>query len=63
MASIGPKDLDVMMAKDFLSVLDLSAADLARLLDLADQTQADRRFGRQAPTAAALSGRHIGILY
>src|SRR5213592_3429520 len=52
-----------MMAKDFLSVLDLSSADLARLLDLARQLKADRRLGRQAPTATALAGRHVALLF
>src|SRR5258705_13228981 len=63
MANTGPKDLDVMMAKDFLSVLDLSSADFRRLLDLARQMKADRRFGRQAPTASALAGRHVAMLF
>jgi len=53
----------VPLTKDFLSVLDLSAADLARLLDLARQLKADRRLGRQAPTAAALAGRHVAMLF
>ena len=51
------------LTKDFLSVLDLSAADLARLLDLAQQLKADRRLGRQAPTATALAGRHVAMLF
>src|SRR2546422_1018102 len=38
------------MSKDFLSILDLEADDLARLLDLAAQLKADRRLGRHAPT-------------
>jgi ornithine carbamoyltransferase len=63
MANIGPNDVDLMMAKDFLSVLDLSSADLGRLLDLARQMKADRRFGRQAPTASALAGRHVAMLF
>ena len=64
MANTGPKNVDaVMMAKDFLSILDLSSGDLARLLDLARQMKADRRFGRQAPTAAALAGRHVAMLF
>jgi len=63
MANTGPRNLDVMMAKDFLSVLDLSSADLARLLDLARQLKADRRLGRQAPTATALAGRHVAMLF
>ena len=44
------------MAKDFLSVLDLAADDVVRLLELARQMKADRRLKRQAPTASALAG-------
>jgi len=51
------------MSKDFLSVLDLSSTDLVRLLDLARQMKADRRLGRQAPTADALAGRHVAMLF
>src|SRR3989442_3231992 len=51
------------MSKDFLSILDLEADDLARLLDLAAQLKADRRLGRQAPTADALSGAHVALLF
>src|SRR5882672_11206126 len=63
MASTGRRNLDVAVAKDFLSVLDLSAADLARLLDLARQLKAERRLGAQAPTASALAGRHVAMLF
>jgi ornithine carbamoyltransferase len=63
MANTGPRDLDVAMTKDFLSVLDLSSADLMRLLELARQMKADRRLGRQAPTASALAGRHVAMLF
>jgi ornithine carbamoyltransferase len=49
--------------KDFLSVLDLEPADLERCLDLAAQVKADRSLGRQAPTAAALDGRHVAMLF
>jgi ornithine carbamoyltransferase len=63
MANTGPRNLDVAMAKDFLSVLDLSSADLVRLLELAHQMKADRRLGRQAPTATALAGRHVAMLF
>lgn len=51
------------MSKDFLSVLDLEADDLVRLLDLAAQLKADRRLGRQAPTADALTGAHVALLF
>jgi ornithine carbamoyltransferase len=63
MASTGRSNVAAPLAKDFLSVLDLSAVDLARLLDLARQLKADRRLGRQAPTASALAGRHVAMLF
>jgi ornithine carbamoyltransferase len=49
--------------KDFLSVLDFDHADLERCLDLAAQLKSDRGLGREAPTAAALAGRHIAMLF
>lgn len=49
--------------KDFLSVLDFEPADLERCLDLAAQVKADRALGRQAPTAHALDGRHVAMLF
>jgi ornithine carbamoyltransferase len=63
MANTGPDHLGVAMMKDFLSVLDLAPADLIRLLDLARQMKADRRLGRQAPTAVALAGCHVAMLF
>ena len=51
------------LAKDFLSILDLSHADLERLLALAAEVKAHRHLGLRAPTAAALAGRHIGLLF
>jgi len=51
------------MSKDFLSILDLEADDLVRLLDLAGQLKAERGLGRQAPTAAVLSGAHVALLF
>ena len=50
-------------AKDFLSILDLDHAALARLLDRARQMKADRRLGPDAPTAAALAGKHVALLF
>jgi ornithine carbamoyltransferase len=50
-------------AKDFLSILDLDHAALARLLDRARQMKADRRLGPQAPTAGALAGKHVALLF
>jgi ornithine carbamoyltransferase len=49
--------------KDFLSVLDFDAADLERCLDLAARLKAERALGRQAPTADALDGRHVALLF
>ena len=63
MANTGPDDVGVAMTKDFLSVLDLSSGDLARLLELSRQIKVDRRLGRQAPTATTLAGRHVAMLF
>jgi ornithine carbamoyltransferase len=63
MANTGPDNVGVAMAKDFLSVLDLSPTDLVRLLELARQLKTDRRLGRQAPTANALAGCHVAMLF
>ncbi|HJZ75170.1 MAG TPA: ornithine carbamoyltransferase [Vicinamibacterales bacterium] len=49
--------------KDFLSVLDLDAFDLERCLHVAAQLKADRSLGRHAPTADALDGRHVALLF
>src|SRR5436309_2713693 len=49
--------------KDFLSVLDFEAGDLERCLELASRVKADRRLGRHAPTAEALDGRHVAMLF
>jgi ornithine carbamoyltransferase len=49
--------------KDFLSVLDFDAFDLERCLQLAAQLKADRGLGRLAPTADALDGRHVALLF
>jgi len=49
--------------KDFLSVLNFEAADIDRALRLAAQLKADRTLGRQAPTADALNGRHVALLF
>jgi ornithine carbamoyltransferase len=50
--------------KDFLSVLDLgSPAALASLLELAIQVKADRHLGLRAPTARALNGSHVALLF
>ncbi|HEV8233180.1 MAG TPA: hypothetical protein VGP84_01235, partial [Gemmatimonadaceae bacterium] len=49
--------------KDFLSVLDFDPVELERCLDLSAQVKADRSLGRLAPTANALDGRHVAMLF
>jgi ornithine carbamoyltransferase len=49
--------------KDFLSILDLNTDDLARLLDTAARLKAERRLADQTPTANALRGAHVGMLF
>src|SRR5437879_6295577 len=49
--------------KDFLSVLDFDASDLERCLQIAAKLKADRSLGRHAPTAQALNGRHVALLF
>jgi ornithine carbamoyltransferase len=49
--------------KDFLSVLDFDAADFERCLEVAAGVKADRSLGRHAPTAEALNGRHVAMLF
>jgi ornithine carbamoyltransferase len=49
--------------KDYLSVLDFDAADLERCLRLAAQLKSERGLGRLAPTADALNGRHVALLF
>jgi ornithine carbamoyltransferase len=51
----------VAFAKDFLSILDLSPADLERLLSIAAQMKGERRLGRQ--TSPALAGLHVALLF
>ena len=50
-------------AKDFLSILDVPPIDLDRLLRTSAQMKADRRLRRQAPSAAALAGLHVALLF
>ena len=49
--------------KDFLSVLDFDGTDLERCLALAAQLKADRSLGLHAPSATALDGRHVAMLF
>ena len=50
-------------AKDFLSILDLSGDELTRLIDLAARMKEERRLVDQAPTAGALKGWHVAMLF
>ncbi len=49
--------------KDFLSILDFDATDLERCLQISSRLKAERSLGRQAPTADAIDGRHIALLF
>src|SRR5262245_28123649 len=49
--------------KDFLSILDFDPADLERVVELGARLKADRALGTQAPTANALSGRFVAMLF
>jgi ornithine carbamoyltransferase len=49
--------------KDFLSVLDFDPGDLERCITIAAQVKADRPLGIHAPTAQALNGRHVAMLF
>ncbi len=51
------------LPKNFLSILDLSSRDLVRLIDLAAQMKAERHLANQAPTANALRGCHVAMLF
>jgi ornithine carbamoyltransferase len=51
------------LARNFLSVLDFDPQDLERCLQLAAQMKSDRSLGRSAPTANALDGRHVALLF
>src|SRR5947207_13213661 len=52
-----------MTRKYFLSVLNFDAVDLELCLDLSARVKADRTLGRRAPTAEALDGRHVAMLF
>jgi ornithine carbamoyltransferase len=49
--------------KDYLSVMDFSPEALAHCLRLSAQLRRDRALRRRAPTAAALEGRHVALLF
>jgi ornithine carbamoyltransferase len=57
------KSTSIRFAKDFLSILDLTFVDLDRLLRVSAQMKANRRLGRQAPSASTLAGLHVALLF
>jgi len=57
------KQAAIARRKDFLSVLDLDASELECCLEVAAQVKADRLLGSEAPTARALDGRHVALLF
>jgi ornithine carbamoyltransferase len=51
------------VARHFLSILDLTPAELQETIALASQVKRERALGPSAPTAQALAGRHVGLLF
>ena len=49
--------------KDFVSVLDFDPQELEECLSLAARVKRDRTLGKQAPTANALGGAHVALLF
>jgi len=47
----------------FLSVLDFEPADLEHSLALSAEMKRDRQLGKEAPTAAALQGTYVALLF
>jgi ornithine carbamoyltransferase len=56
-------DIPKVRSKDFLSVLDLTHDELRLAIELAIRLKRERPLGLRAPTAHALDGRHIGLLF
>ena len=50
-------------AKDFLSILDLGSIDLDRLVAIAAEMKTHRCLRQRAPTAQALAGLHVALLF
>ena len=49
--------------QNFLSILDLNPDSIARTLEAAAKLKRERVKGMKAPTAQALNGRHVGLLF
>jgi ornithine carbamoyltransferase len=64
-ASMRALDTDIprIRCKDFLSILDFNHEELAQAIELAMRLKRERSLGLRAPTAHALDGRHIGLLF
>jgi ornithine carbamoyltransferase len=60
---MNPSAPPATLPKDFLSILDLSTADLYRVVELAAQMKAERCRRRAAPPATVLNGAHIAMLF
>ena len=60
---MNPPVAPALPVKDFLSILDLPTDDLMRLLALSSQLKSERQHGDQAPTARALGGAHVAMLF
>jgi ornithine carbamoyltransferase len=56
-------DIPRVRSKDVLSILDFSHEELAQAIELAMRLKRERSLGLRAPTAHALDGRHIGMLF
>ncbi len=52
-----------LQCKDLLSILDVSSDELQQIIDTASRLKRERSLGLRAPTAHALDGRHIGLLF
>ncbi|HXG86786.1 MAG TPA: ornithine carbamoyltransferase [Vicinamibacterales bacterium] len=56
-------DIPRVRCKDFLSILDFNHEELTQAIELAMRLKRERPLGLRAPTAHALDGRHIGLLF
>src|SRR5688572_14452055 len=52
-----------LQCKDFLSILNLTHDELRAAVALASRLKSERSMGLRAPTAHAMDGRHIGMLF
>jgi ornithine carbamoyltransferase len=52
-----------LRSKDYLSILDVNHEELQQIIALASRLKSERPLGLRAPTAHALDGKHIGLLF